>query len=330
MRRASVTAPPLYDPSAEHDACGVGFVADAGGRSASRVLPLALAGLASLGHRGAFAADGLSSDGAGVGLPLEPALLERLTAAFPPLTRESIGRRPAVLQLFLPRGRRRQGAARQIVGEALEEAGLRGTAWRHVPTDPSALGPTAFASRPDVWQLFVARPGTSSRGERTARPADARRGVRARAPAGPAPDRRRGCGGRRGRSLGRLRLLANDRLQGPRGRGVGSPSSIRISPGMSRCRSRPFTSGSRRTRIRRGTSRSPSAMSRTTARSIRSAAIARRSGAASATLIRPVSWRSCRVAGHCFDRVAPIPHRSTRPSSCSSLPAGRSTPHWRP
>ncbi len=140
-------------------------MADAGGRSASRVLPLALAGLSSLGHRGAFAADGLSSDGAGVALPLEPALLERLTAAFPPLTRDSIGRRPAVLQLFLPRGRRRQGAARQIVKEALEEAGLRGIAWRRVPTDPSALGPTAFGSRPDVWQLFVVRP-TSSRGGR--------------------------------------------------------------------------------------------------------------------------------------------------------------------
>ncbi|MBA2254328.1 MAG: hypothetical protein H0W07_04350, partial [Chloroflexi bacterium] len=60
---------PLYDPRYEHDACGVGFVADAGGRSRERVLPLALAGLAALGHRGAFAADGASSDGAGVLIP---------------------------------------------------------------------------------------------------------------------------------------------------------------------------------------------------------------------------------------------------------------------
>ena len=61
---------PLYDPRYEHDACGIGFVADAGGRSRARVLPLALSGLASLGHRGAFGADGASSDGAGVSLPL--------------------------------------------------------------------------------------------------------------------------------------------------------------------------------------------------------------------------------------------------------------------
>ena len=62
---------PLYDPRFEHDACGVGFVADATGASRDKVLPLALAGLGALGHRGAFAADGASSDGAGVLLPLE-------------------------------------------------------------------------------------------------------------------------------------------------------------------------------------------------------------------------------------------------------------------
>ena len=62
---------PLYEERFEHDACGVGFVADAGGRSHERVLPLALAGLAALSHRGAFGADGVSSDGAGVALPLD-------------------------------------------------------------------------------------------------------------------------------------------------------------------------------------------------------------------------------------------------------------------
>ncbi len=56
--RSSARAAPLYEARFEHDACGVGFVADAGGRSRERVLPLALAGLAALGHRGAFGADG--------------------------------------------------------------------------------------------------------------------------------------------------------------------------------------------------------------------------------------------------------------------------------
>ena len=72
---------PLYDARYEHDACGVGFVADAGGRSRERVLPLALAGLAALGHRGAFGADGESSDGAGIALPLDRSVLEHLLFA---------------------------------------------------------------------------------------------------------------------------------------------------------------------------------------------------------------------------------------------------------
>jgi glutamate synthase (ferredoxin) len=158
MRRGTATPPPLYDPTTEHDACGVGFVADAGGRSTDRVLGLALAGLASLGHRGAFAADGASSDGAGVALPLEPALVDRLAGGLRAEARAALGTRPAVLQLFLPRGRRGQASARAVVVAALDEVGLSVAAWRRVPTDASVLGPVAFASRPAFWQAFVARP----------------------------------------------------------------------------------------------------------------------------------------------------------------------------
>ena len=157
-RLGSLVPPPLYDPSTEHDACGVGFVADTGGRSHGRVLGLALAGLGSLGHRGAFAADGLSSDGAGIALPLEAALVDHLTASFRPGVRAGIGHGPAVLQLFLPCGRTRQARARRVVEGALAEVGLLPAAWRRVPADTSALGPLAFASRPAFWQVFVARP----------------------------------------------------------------------------------------------------------------------------------------------------------------------------
>ncbi len=102
------TAAPLYDARFEHDACGVGFVADAGGRSRDRVLPLALAGLASLGHRGAFGADGESSDGAGVALPLDRSLLALLAG-------DHAAARPGIVSLFLPRGRAAEGRARALV-----------------------------------------------------------------------------------------------------------------------------------------------------------------------------------------------------------------------
>ena len=145
------SATPLYDQRFEHDACGVGFVADAGGRSRDRVLPLALAGLAALAHRGAFGADGESSDGAGVALPLDPSLLAHLAP------RWAAGR-PAIAMLFLPRGRMARREARALVARVFAEADLPIVAWRTVPFEPGALGAAAAESRPTVVQAVIARP----------------------------------------------------------------------------------------------------------------------------------------------------------------------------
>jgi len=146
---------PLYDACYEHDACGVGFVADAGGRSRHRVLPLALAGLAALGHRGAFGADGESSDGAGVALPLDRSLLELLAG-------DAAAGRPGVFSLFLPRGRTAQARARAFVQAVLAGEGLSIVTWRAVPVDPDALGSAAAVSRPAFAQAIVARPSRSA------------------------------------------------------------------------------------------------------------------------------------------------------------------------
>jgi len=43
----------LYDPSFEHDACGLGFVADIAGRRSHAVIARALEVLINLEHRGA-------------------------------------------------------------------------------------------------------------------------------------------------------------------------------------------------------------------------------------------------------------------------------------
>jgi glutamate synthase domain-containing protein 2/glutamate synthase domain-containing protein 1/glutamate synthase domain-containing protein 3 len=146
---------PLYDARFEHDACGVGFVADAGGRNRERVLPLALAGLAALAHRGAFAADGESSDGAGVALPLSPGLRALIAG---PLA----DARPGVVMLFLPRGRSTARAARGLVERTFAEADMPVVAWRTVPFQQSALGAAAAASRPLVAQAIVERPAGAS------------------------------------------------------------------------------------------------------------------------------------------------------------------------
>ncbi len=150
-RRPRRTGSPLYDARYEHDACGVGFVADAGGRSRDRVLPLALAGLGALGHRGAFGADGESSDGAGVALPLDRSLLELLAG-------EAAAARPAVVSLFLPRARGAERRARALVETVFAARGLPIVSWRTVPVDLAALGAAAARSRPAFAQAIIGRP----------------------------------------------------------------------------------------------------------------------------------------------------------------------------
>ena len=97
------------------------------GRSRARVLPLALAGLASLGHRGAFGADGASSDGAGIALPLDRSVLTLIAGP------ELAAARPAVVMLFLPRERAAAARARALVETTLAAAGLPVVAWRDGP-----------------------------------------------------------------------------------------------------------------------------------------------------------------------------------------------------
>ncbi|HYN69500.1 MAG TPA: glutamate synthase central domain-containing protein, partial [Candidatus Eisenbacteria bacterium] len=114
-------------------------------------MPLALAGLAALGHRGAFGADGESSDGAGVSLPLAAPLLELIAGNL-------AGARPGVVFTFLPRARAARARAITLVEKVLGAADLEILTWRAVPADPGALGEAAAAARPAFAQAIVGRP----------------------------------------------------------------------------------------------------------------------------------------------------------------------------
>jgi glutamate synthase (ferredoxin) len=126
----------LYDPRRERDACGIGLVADTRGRASRELLDRALAGLAAVGHRGAWAADGVTGDGAGVLLPLTDTL-----SAWPDA---------GLAMCFL-----REGWLRATVEDACRAEGLEPAGWRSVPTRTSALGTTALASLPRIEQLVL-------------------------------------------------------------------------------------------------------------------------------------------------------------------------------
>src|SRR5438034_7120128 len=120
----------LYDPRFEHDACGVGFLADLVGGQESSVLPLALLALARMNHRGAIDADGRTGDGAGVITQIPRAVLR---ADLPP-------GRLGVGMLFLPLDRGGALRARSVAGEALPAGGLAARGRRGVPVQEAGPG----------------------------------------------------------------------------------------------------------------------------------------------------------------------------------------------
>ena len=144
----------LFDPRAEHDACGVGFVASLHGPSRG-VLEAGLQALSCLSHRGALAADAQTGDGAGVLVQVPQDLFraewERLGGGTAP---DVLG----VGAFFLPQAPASQRAAREAVERALAAEGLDRHLWRPVPTVPEVLGIVARKNCPHIVQLLVARP----------------------------------------------------------------------------------------------------------------------------------------------------------------------------
>ena len=148
---------PLYDPRFEHDACGVGFVANISGRKSHDVVRDALRSVSNLTHRGAVAADAQTGDGAGI-LSQVPTKLFFETVPFL-AGKVTQGDEFAVGMIFLPSMDEDAFSLGKAIAEyACTQRGLRMLGWRVVPIDPSAIGDAAAASAPQIWQLFVKRP----------------------------------------------------------------------------------------------------------------------------------------------------------------------------
>jgi glutamate synthase (NADPH) large chain len=138
----------LYDPQFEHDACGVGFVADLSGRGSHDVVAKALRVLRNLEHRGAQGGDPGTGDGAGI-LTQIPDEFFRAACGF---ELPEAGSYAAGMAFF--------SAERWLVTPSVERLaaaeGLTILGWREVPFDITACGDGARAVLPDVLQLFVA------------------------------------------------------------------------------------------------------------------------------------------------------------------------------
>jgi glutamate synthase (NADPH/NADH) large chain len=154
-QRSSPTAQGLYDPRYEHDACGVGFVANIKGRKSHRIIEQGLTVLRNLTHRGAVGWDPKLSDGAGLLLQIPDRFL-----------REEMGKQgvklPAAGQygvgmVFLPRDPASRLACEYEIERAVKEEGQVLLGWRDVPVRNSDLAEPAKRLEPVIRQVFIGR-----------------------------------------------------------------------------------------------------------------------------------------------------------------------------
>src|ERR1700761_4270280 len=120
----------------EHDACGVGFLADLSNRASHEVVRLALSAVGAMEHRGARAADGRTGDGAGILLETPRALFQRELAAVHVRVPEQ---HLAAVCVFLPRDEQLAAAMRAKVEHAIRGEGVAPMRWRVPPVDPGVL-----------------------------------------------------------------------------------------------------------------------------------------------------------------------------------------------
>ena len=146
----------LYDQAAEHDACGVGFVAHIKGQKSHAIVAQALKILENLDHRGAVGADKLMGDGAGILIQMPDALyrqeMARQAIELPPPGEYGVG------MIFLPKEHASRLACEQELARAIKAEGQVLLGWRDVPVNRDMpMSPSVRKKEPVIRQVFIGR-----------------------------------------------------------------------------------------------------------------------------------------------------------------------------
>jgi len=147
----------LYDPSQEHDACGVGFIAHLKGVRSHEIVSNGLLALENLDHRGASGSEPNTGDGAGILIQIPDGFLRaeagRLGFTLPALGDYGVG------VIFAPKDEDARARVQALFTSIVEEEGQRLIGWRDVPTDVvgADVGASAAAVEPHMFHVFIGR-----------------------------------------------------------------------------------------------------------------------------------------------------------------------------
>ncbi len=146
----------LYDPSFEHDNCGIGAIIDIEGKANHALVDDALSIVEKLEHRAGKDAEGKTGDGVGI--------LTQIPHRFfvKKLKEQGIDlpgkRQYGVGMFFFPQNELDLRQARSMFEIIVRKAGLKFLGWRKVDSDPEVLGSRARECMPNIYQAFIERP----------------------------------------------------------------------------------------------------------------------------------------------------------------------------
>jgi len=153
----------LYDASFEHDACGIGFVANIKGRKSHDIVKNALHMLERMEHRGACGCESNTGDGAGIliQIPHEFFVDEclKLGIKLPPFGEYAAG------TVFFPKEEEAREECRAILNRNIEKLGMKLLGYRVIPVYNGNIGPSAVAVEPFMEQVFIKRPDNITNGD---------------------------------------------------------------------------------------------------------------------------------------------------------------------
>ena len=155
----------LYAPEQEHDACGVGMVANIKGEKTHSIITDSLQVLDNLGHRGASGSDPDTGDGAGILVQMPDAFFRKVASpigiSLPAEGEYGVG------MAFLPQDANASAACAAHIESTVANEGLTLLGWREVPLDHSTIGRDARTVCPAIRQFFVGK-GTANTPDRAA------------------------------------------------------------------------------------------------------------------------------------------------------------------
>lgn len=154
--------PGLYDPSFEHDNCGIGACVNIKGIKNHQTVDNALKIVETLEHRAGKDAAGETGDGVGIMLQISHKFF---TAACKEAGIQIGGEREyGIGMFFFPNDELRLQQAKKMFEIIVEKEGMKFLGWREVPTDPDVLGKKALECMPRILQGFVEKPEKVEKG----------------------------------------------------------------------------------------------------------------------------------------------------------------------